>query len=476
MAATELLTLTIAELAPKIRTREVSPVELTEAALAQAERLQPTLGSFITILHDTARKQAREQEAALMRGEYRGPLHGIPIGIKDNLATAGIRTTVGSKVLANNVPTEDAEVVRRCKEAGAIILGKENLEEFAAGATSNNPHYGAVHNPWKLDCVPGGSSGGSGANVAACVTFASLGTDLGGSVRLPGTFCGVVGLKQTFGRVSQRGLLVTSFNGDHIGPLTRSVRDSALMLQVIAGYDPLEPSTVPVLVTDYTARLGEAVGGLKMGMPTHHYFELLDPEVETAVRQALAALEKLGTELREVALPMMQYAGALRITGMADSVVTHEPFLATHRQDYGPDVLYRTLAGQFVLGRDYSKAMKVQRLIKEEHARVLQEVDVLVTPTAPVPAPPIGAKAVTLGGTAYQVRGPGSGVISRNTSPSNATGLPAITVPCGFTAAGLPIGLQLIGRPFEEALLLQVAHAYEAVSPARGRHPACVSS
>jgi len=476
MAATALLTLTIAELAPKIRTREVSPVELTEAALAQAERLQPTLGSFITILHDAARKQAREQEAALMRGEYRGPLHGIPIGIKDNLATAGIRTTVGSKVLANNVPTEDAEVVRRCKEAGAIILGKENLEEFAAGATSNNPHYGAVHNPWKLDCVPGGSSGGSGANVAACVTFASLGTDLGGSVRLPGTFCGVVGLKQTFGRVSQRGLLVTSFNGDHIGPLTRSVRDSALMLQVIAGYDPLEPSTVPVPVTDYTARLGEAVGGLKMGMPTHHYFELLDPEVETAVRQALAALEKLGMELREVALPMMQYAGALRITGMADSVVTHEPFLATHRQDYGPDVLYRTLAGQFVLGRDYSKAMKVQRLIKEEHARVLQEVDVLVIPTAPVPAPPIGAKAVTLGGTAYQVRGPGSGVISRNTSPSNATGLPAITVPCGFTAAGLPIGLQLIGRPFEEALLLQVAHAYEAVSPARGRHPACVSS
>jgi aspartyl-tRNA(Asn)/glutamyl-tRNA(Gln) amidotransferase subunit A len=471
MAATELLTLTIADLATKIRARQVSPVELTEAALAQAERLQPSLDSFITILHDTARQQAKEQEAALMRGEYHGPLHGIPIGIKDNIATAGIRTTVGSKVLANNIPTEDAEVVRRCKEAGAIILGKENLEEFAAGPTSNNPHYGAVHNPWKLDCVPGGSSGGSGANVAACVTFASLGTDLGGSVRLPGTFCGVVGLKQTFGRVSQRGLLVTSFNGDHIGPLTRSVRDSALMLQVIAGYDPLEPSTVPVPVDDYTAQLGQAVRGLKMGMPTHHYFELLDPEVESSVRQAIAALEGLGVELREVALPMMQYVGALRITGMADSVVTHEPFLATGRQDYGPDVLYRTLAGQFVLARDYSKAMKVQRLIKEEHARVLQEVDVLVTPTAPVPAPPIGAQTVTLGGTAHRVRGPGSGVISKNTSPSNATGLPAITVPCGFTAAGLPIGLQLIGRPFEEALLFQVAHAYEAVSPAHGRHP-----
>ena len=471
MAATELLTLSIAELATKIRARDVSPVELTEAALAQAERLQPSLDSFITILHDTARQQAREQEAALMRGEYRGPLHGIPIGIKDNIATAGIRTTVGSKVLAHHVPTEDAEVVRRCKAAGAIILGKENLEEFAAGPTSNNPHYGAVHNPWQLDCVPGGSSGGSGANVAACVTFASLGTDLGGSVRLPGTFCGVVGLKQTFGRVSQRGLLVTSFNGDHIGPLTRSVRDSALMLQAIAGYDPLEPSTVPVPVADYTAQLGQAVRGLKMGMPTNHYFELLDPEVERSVRQAIAALEELGVELREVSLPMMQYVGALRIAGMADSVVTHEPFLAKGRQDYGPDVLYRTLAGQFVLARDYSKAMKVQRLIKEEHARVLQEVDVLVTPTAPVPAPPIGAQTVNLGGTAHRVRGPGSGVISKNTSPSNATGLPAITVPCGFTAAGLPIGLQLIGRPFEEALLFQVAHAYEAVSPARGRHP-----
>src|SRR5262245_16553793 len=471
MSDIELLKLTISELAAQIKARQVSPVEITEAALSQADRLQPTLHSWITILHDQALRQAKEQEAALARGEYRGPLQGIPIGIKDNIATAGIRTTVGSKVLADYIPDEDAQVVRLCQAAGAIILGKENLEEFAAGATSNNPHYGAVHNPWALEHIPGGSSGGGGANVAACVTFASLGTDLGGSVRLPGTFCGVVGLKQTYGRVSQRGLLVTSFNGDHIGPLTRSVRDSALMLQVIAGYDPLEPSTVPVPVDDYTAQLGQAVRGLKMGMPTHHYFELLDPEVESSVRQAIAALEGLGVELREVALPMMQYVGALRIAGMADSVVTHEPFLATGRQDYGPDVLYRTLAGQFVLARDYSKAMKVQRLIKEEHARVLQEVDILVTPTAPVPAPPIGAQTVTLGGTAHRVRGPGSGVISKNTSPSNATGLPAITVPCGFTAAGLPIGLQLIGRPFEEALLFQVAHAYEAVSPARGRHP-----
>ena len=205
MPNVDLLRMTISELAPKIQNKEVSPVELTEAALAEADRLQPTLNSFITILHDRALTQARESETAISRGDYRGPLHGIPIGLKDNLATAGITTTLGSKVLANHVPEEDAEVVKRCRDAGAIIIGKENLEEFAAGATSNNPHYGAVHNPWALDHIPGGSSGGGGANVAAGVTFASLGTDLGGSVRLPGTFCGVVGLKQSFGRVSQRG-------------------------------------------------------------------------------------------------------------------------------------------------------------------------------------------------------------------------------------------------------------------------------
>jgi aspartyl-tRNA(Asn)/glutamyl-tRNA(Gln) amidotransferase subunit A len=474
MRANELLELTLSDAAAAIQGKQISPVELTEAALAEAERLQPVLCSFITILHEDARRQAKEAETALMRGEYRGPLHGIPIGIKDNLATAGIRSTVGSKVLANHVPDEDAEVVRRCKQAGAIILGKENLEEFAAGMTSNNMHYGAVHNPWNLDHVPGGSSGGGGANVAAGVTFASLGTDFGGSVRLPGTFCGIVGLKQTYGRVSQRGLMVTSYNGDHIGPMTRTVRDCALMLQVIAGYDPLDPSTVPVPVPDYTEHLGKDVRGLRIGVPTNHYFEMLDAEVDAAVRQAIAALETLGMTARQVSLPMMKYAGAMRLATMADTLVTHEPLIEKGRAHYGPHVLYRTLAGQFVLGKDYAKGMKVQRLIKEEHARVLQEVDVLVTPTAPIPAPRIADDNVVVGGKTYPVRGPGSGSVSRNTSPSNGTGLPAISVPCGFTQSGLPIGMQLIGRPFQESLLLQIAHAYEAVSPARGRWPPVV--
>jgi aspartyl-tRNA(Asn)/glutamyl-tRNA(Gln) amidotransferase subunit A len=471
-----LVRLTISELAPKIKSKEISPVELTDAALAQADRLQPALNSFITLLHEQARQQAKEQEAALLRGDYHGPLHGIPIGIKDNIAIAGIRATVGSKVLSDHVPEADAYVVSQCKVAGAIIIGKENLEEFAAGSTSNNLHYGAVHNPWNLDHIPGGSSGGGGANVAACVTFASLGTDLGGSVRGPANFCGVVGMKQTFGRVSQRGLMVTSFNGDHIGPITRSVRDSALMLQAIAGYDPLEPSTVPVPVPDFSARIGQDLRGLKMGIPTDYYFDIIDPAVETTVRQAISTLEGLGVEAREVALPSMQYAGALRIAAMADSVVTHEPYLAAHRQDYGPTVLYRTLAGQFVLGRDYSKSLKVQRLIKEEYARVLQDVDFLVTPSSPVAAWRIDAESIVLDGQSYPVRGPGSGMTARCTSPSNATGLPAMSIPCGFTSAGLPIGLQLIGRPFEEALLFQVAHDYEAISPSRDRRPALVDA
>ncbi|HEY7709707.1 MAG TPA: amidase [Candidatus Entotheonella sp.] len=476
MTDAALVRLTISELAPKIKAKEISPVELTEAALAQADWLQPVLNSFITLLHDQARQQAKEQEAALLRGDYHGPLHGIPIGIKDNIAIAGIRATVGSKVLSDHVPEADAYVVSQCKAAGAIIIGKENLEEFAAGSTSNNLHYGAVHNPWNLDHIPGGSSGGGGANVAACVTFASLGTDLGGSVRGPANFCGVVGMKQTFGRVSQRGLMVTSFNGDHIGPITRSVRDSALMLQAIAGYDPLDPSTVPVPVPDFSSRIGQDLRGLKMGIPANYYFDIMDPEVETTVRQSISALEGLGMEAREVALPSMQYAGALRIAAMADSVVTHEPYLAAHRQDYGPTVLYRTLAGQFVLGRDYSKSLKVQRIIKEEYARVLQDVDFLVTPSSPVAAWRIDAESIVLDGQSYPVRGPGAGMTARCTSPSNATGLPAMSIPCGFTSAGLPIGLQLIGRPFEEALLFQVAHGYEVISPSRGRWPALVEA
>ena len=476
MSNTELLKLTISELAPKIKARQVSPVEITEAALAQADRLQPSLNSFITILHEKAMKQAKQEEKALVSGDYKGPLHGIPIGIKDNMATAGIRTTVGSRVLANHVPIEDAHVVRLCKEAGAIILGKENLEEFASGATTNNPHYGIARNPWSLDRTPGGSSGGGGANVAASVTFASLGSDLGGSVRLPACFCGVVGLKQTFGLVSQRGLLGTAFIGDHIGPMTRSVQDSALVLQTIAGYDALDPTTVPLQVPDYCANLEKSLQGLTMGIPTDHHFDIVDPEVEAAVRQAIAKLEELGVESKKVPIPSLRYVGVVGIAMMVERLVTEEPYIRARREEYSADILFRRFSGQFVLARDYVKALRVQRIITEEHARVLQSVDFLVMPTSPVPAPPVDAATFTVMGTEYALTRTGAGVISRNTVPANVTGLPAISVPCGFDKDNLPIGLQLVGRPFDEALLFQVAHQYEAASPSRGRRPAIVDA
>ncbi|MBM3947175.1 MAG: Asp-tRNA(Asn)/Glu-tRNA(Gln) amidotransferase GatCAB subunit A, partial [SAR202 cluster bacterium] len=391
-------------------------------------------------------------------------------------ATAGVRTTVGSKVLADHVPDEDATVVERLRRAGAIVIGKENLHEFAAGVTSANPHYGAVRNPWNLDHVPGGSSGGSGANVAAGVTYASLGTDLGGSVRIPASFCGVVGMKQTYGRVSQRGLMVTSFNGDHIGPLTRSVADSALVLQAIAGYDAMDPSTVPVAVPDFSANLGRGIAGMKIGVPSNYYFDIVDDEVAFAVRGAIASLEEMGATTVQVRVDALEHMDLVRVAGTAEGFVVHEPLIAEHRDQYTPDHLHRVLAGQFVLARDYVKALRVQRLILEDFARVLQGVDVLVTPTTPIPALPSHGDAIRVGGKDYPLGNrpgvtTGTSLGARNTSPTNATGLPSLTVPCGFTKGGLPIGLQFITSAWEEALLYRVASRYEEVSPSKGKWP-----
>jgi aspartyl-tRNA(Asn)/glutamyl-tRNA(Gln) amidotransferase subunit A len=458
--------LSIIGLAPLIQSREVSPVEVVDAALAQAERLQPVLNSFITLLADDARRDAKEREKAIKAGEYRGPLDGIPIGIKDNIATKGIRTTVGSKVLRDYVPQNDAAAVSACKQAGAIIIGKENLHEFAAGGTSENPHYGAVHNPWDVERIPGGSSGGGAANVAARVTHASLGTDLAGSVRIPASYCGLVGLKPTYGRVSQRGIQVTSHNGDHIGPMTRSVADCAVMLQVLAGNDPADPSTVPVDVPDYTSRLGQPIANIRIGVPTNYYFDLVDAEVDAAVRKAIASMGELGAHVSDVEFSTLKYMELVRAGTGADSFIAHEQMLKDHRDDYSPELASRMLASQFSLGRDYAKALKVQRLIEDEFAQVLQDVDIIATPTMAFSPRRIGTETAMISGKEHPLRVSGAGdlYLGHNTHVSNATGLPTITVPCGLTSEGLPVGLQLIGRPFEEALLLQAAAQYEKIS------------
>ena len=465
-APSGLSTASIAELAPRIRAGEISPVDVVDAAIAQAERLSH-LNTFITPMFESARAEAKVRQEAIARGGYLGPLDGIPVGIKDNIEVAGVRATAGTKALDSNVPSQDAEAVARLKRAGAIVLGKENLHELAAGGRSNNPHYGTVHNPWSLDRIPGGSSGGSGANVAACITYASLGTDIGGSVRYPAHCCGVVGMKQTFGRASQRGLMLTSYDGDHIAPLTRTVADNALVLQAYAGHDPLDPTTAPVPVPDLSSQLGTGLAGVRIGVPADFYFDVIDGDVEARVRGAIDALAELGAEVVDVRLPYTEYAGALWVLMASEMSVTAEPLLREHGDGVSEDLVTGILATQFILARDYIKARKVQRLIKEGFARALAEVDVIVAPTAPLPAIATDADVVAIKGVEYSLRLTRDEVLGRDTHLANRTGLPAISVPCGFSD-GLPVGLQIIGRPFDEPTLYRVAAAYEAVSPSAG--------
>lgn len=464
--------MSISELGPRIRNRSISPVEVTKAILDRIERLQPVLNSFITVLPEAAMASAREREQAIMHGHYLGPLDGIPFGVKDNIATAGIRTTVGSRVFDRHVPAEDAHVVARLKGTGAILVGKENLLEFASGDSglemSNNRFFGQARNPWNTEYFSGGSSSGSGPNVAARMTYFSLGTDMGGSARCPASLNGIVGFKQTFGRVSVRGLLMSSLIGDHICPLTRTVSDNALVLQVIAGHDALDPTTMPVPVPDYSASLGKPLAGLKAGVPKDFYFDIIDPEVDEAVRKAITDLEELGVEVSEVRLPMTAFAELAQIAGSADTFITHEPYLKAQRQDYSPVLANQYLAGQFLLAKDYAKSMRAQRLIREDFARALAGVDFLITPTQAIPAHRIKAESFTIGEQTVPMKEVVR-YLSRNTFLTNLTGLPSLTVPCGLTRAGLPIGLQFIGKPFDEALLLQVASGYETVSPSLGK-------
>ena len=470
MTASDLLTLSIADLAAKLRNREVSPVEVTQAALERAERLQ-SLGTFIKLMPEAALEQARRREEAIGRGDYRGPLDGVPVGIKDNIALAGVPCTAGSLVYADYVPSEDAFAVQQYRDAGAVILGKENMHELAAGGTSDNPHFGTVRNPWNTDHIPAGSSGGAAANVAACITFASLGTDIGGSVRTPAAYCGIVGVKATFGRVSQRGLVATTFHGDHIGPMARSVADAALALQALAGHDPLDPASIPMPVPDFSADLGRGIAGLTVGVPTDFYFDGVDSEVIASTQAAIAQLAEMGAEVREVPLPTLRYFESLQIDSMAEAFVLHEELLKTRRDRYTPELAQRFLAGQFVRAVDHVKSLRAQRLAKEEFARAFHQVDVIAAPTTLMSAPRIDAGSVTIDGVEHEISASGNMVLYRNAFPANFTGLPALSVPCGFAGNGIPLGLQLIARPFEETLLLRVAAAYEQVSPAARRLP-----
>lgn len=460
--------LTITQAAAHLRARQLSPVELTEAYLQRIERLNPAINAFITITAEPARAQARRATEELADGIDRGALHGMPIALKDLFATAGIRTTAGSKVLAEWVPDTDSTAARKLHEAGAVLLGKLNTHEFAYGGTTVNPHYGPTRNPWDTERIPGGSSGGSAAAMAAGLVAGTLGTDTAGSIRVPAAFCGVVGLKPTFGRVSKAGVVPVSWSFDHVGPITRTVEDAALLLGVIAGYDPADFATMPVPVPDYTAGLALGVQGLRIGIPRPYFFELLDAEVRAAVEAALVVLRDLGAELRDIELPLTASGTAGRgLVDMTEAYLYHNATVRTRPHDLGPDVL-ALLSRDLPDGQTLVAGLRACRALAEQMRARLEEVDVLATPTMPVVAPRIGETTLTVDGQRIAL----NAALLRCVSPFNATHLPALSVPCGFTAAGLPIGLQIAGRPFDEATVLRVGHAYEQATEWHLRRPA----
>jgi aspartyl-tRNA(Asn)/glutamyl-tRNA(Gln) amidotransferase subunit A len=448
---------TIREAAEALRTRRVSAVELAAAAAARIGRLNSKLNAFITVTAEQAVEEARQADAELAAGRDRGPLHGIPVAVKDLFATRGVRTTGGSKVYADFVPAIDAAVVERLRAAGAVMLGKLNMHEMAYGITSANPHYGPVRNPWNVEHSPGGSSGGSGAAVAAGMVYAAMGSDTGGSIRIPAAFCGVVGLKPTYGRVSRYGAMPLAYSLDHMGPLARSVRDAALVLNAIAGYDRRDPTSSRHPVVDFIPDDGCSIRRLRIGFPGNFYFDHLEAGVERSVRGVFARAQSLGAVVKPVRVPDVAALNAVgRVILLAEAAAVAEPQLE-QREKFGPDVLALLDQGRLVPTTDYINAQRLRRKLSGEFDQLWSEVDCLIAPTTPNTAPRTGDATVRLGGGDEDVRL----ATTRLVRGINVLGLPALSIPCGLGASGLPIGVQIIGPAWEEALILRIGAALE---------------
>jgi len=460
---------TITELAPQIRQGKLSPVELTRQTLARIEKLQPVLNAYITVTAELALEQARRAEQEIRAGDYRGPLHGIPYAAKDLFYTRGIRTTVGSKILADFVPDYDATLIEKLTTAGAILVGKAGLHELAFGITSNNPHFGAIRNPWDTERIPGGSSGGSAAALAADQCSFSLGSDTGGSIRIPASFCGLVGLKPTFGRVSRHGVFPLGHTLDHAGPFGWTVEDAALVYEAMAGYDARDTSSVsrPVALPLFApeARLD----GKKVGVPRNFYFENLDPEIENAVENAVVALENLGAAIIDVEVPdIEEFNTVAQLILLAEAASVHHRRIDERPADFGEDVRALLQTGRFILATDYLDAQRRRREFNDAFNHLLEDVDVIVTPTIPITAAKIGQKTVSLGGQEVDVRL----ATTRFMRALNMAGLPLLSVPCGFDSRGMPIGLQIIGGLFDEAGILEIGHAFERATSWHEKRPA----
>lgn len=447
--------LTIHQAGELMRRGELSPVELTHACLNRIAATDDRLHSFILLLADDALEQARVAEAEIRRGNYKGPMHGIPFALKDLYDTAGVRTTSGSRVDIDRVPAQDATTTARIKAAGGILLGKLAMHEFALGGPDWTTPFEPARNPWNLAHITGGSSSGSGSAVAAGQCLGALGSCTGGSIRGPASLCGIVGLKPTYGRVSRFGVVTLSWSQDHAGPMTWTVEDTAYMLQAIAGYDPKDPTSSRAPVPDYSLSLREDIRGVKIGLPRHYFFDTDDPgvnpEVIAVVERAVTELEGLGARVEEVSLPSLDYVRAANsVIMVSEAYAYHEPNLKTRPQDFGDIVRSRFRIGALLSAADYLQAQRVRAWARREFAQVLQKVDLLVTPTMTQPAP------------AFAGYDPASTIRGRSfTAPFNVTGLPAVSVPCGFTESGLPIGMQIAGKPFDEPGVIRAAYTYQ---------------
>ncbi len=459
---------TIAGLSKAIRRKEISPVEVTEAFLLRIKKYDGDINSFITVLEGPALKAARQAESEIRRERYRGPLHGIPYAAKDLFFTKGVLTTCGSKILKGFKPSFDGTVIRKLSEAGAILLGKLNMHEFAYGTTSTNPHFGPVRNPWDTERVPGGSSGGSGAALAASFVLLTLGTDTGGSIRIPSALCGIAGLKPTFGRISKYGVYPLCHSLDHPGPMAKSVLDLALAMNVLAGHDPQDPTSSTKPVPNYARGLSTSLRGIRLGVPRQYYFDRLDGEVASAVQKAIDQLRRLGAQVKPVTIPFLEEAAAAAfILLISESASTLEKYLLTRPQDLGKDVRSRLALGAAVRVTQYLRAQRFRKKVQNHFAKAFETVDCLITPQLPITAPKIGQSHVSIGKTEEAV----PPALTRFTRIYNLVGIPSLSIPCGFSATGLPIGLQIAGRPFAEGMVLKVGHAYEMTTPWKDRHP-----
>ncbi|MBI2847344.1 MAG: Asp-tRNA(Asn)/Glu-tRNA(Gln) amidotransferase subunit GatA [Chloroflexi bacterium] len=464
----EICFLTLSQLSRLVRNRDVSPLEVTKAALARIDEVNPRVNAYITILEDTALKSARDAEKAIASGNYLGPLHGVPVALKDIFWIKGVRTTAGSRILADFVPRQDATVVKRLKESGAIFLGTLNLHEFAMSHTSDDSPYGVVRNPWDMERITGSSSSGPAAALAASLCFGSFGTDTGGSIRSPASLCGVVGFKPTYGRVSRHGVIPLSWSLDHIGPMARSVEDLAILFSIAAGPDRKDQRTSHIRAPDCSKGLAAGIKGLRLGLLREHFFERADGKVRETVCRAIKVLEELGATVEEVSIPHARYAYAIGAAIInAEAISYHEPYFNARPGDYGEEARARLEVGKVILAKDYLRAQRARTLLMREVQDVFQKVDILVTPTSPLTAPKIGQRMARVNGVVYKVRK----ITSLFTRPFNLTGNPAISVPCGFPSKGLPTGLQIVGKPFEDEKVLRVAYAYEASTPWHERRP-----